>query len=166
MGRLKRFIRRPSPAGVLAFIALGAALGGTATALPGTLSVQANDLRTGSVTARAIRTDAVREAEIQAGAVQDAELGDIVVRSDTNSLGDGSSGRAEASCDAGERMIGGGGKTQQSAPDAIFHGSHPSIGGGVAPVDGNGFDAWNANATNEIGNLATVDVVAWAICLQ
>ena len=166
MGRIKGFIRRPSPAGVLAFIALGIAIGGTATALPGTRTVQDNDLRTNSVTARAIRADHVREAELQAGAVQDEELGDIVVREASTAIPDGGSGRAEASCDAGERMIGGGGATQQSAPDAIFHGSHPSVGGGLAPVNGNGFDAWNAKATNEIGNLATVDVKAWAICLQ
>jgi hypothetical protein len=166
MGRLKGFIRRPSPAGVLAFIALGIAIGGTATALPGTRTVQDNDLRTNSVTARAIRADAVRPAEIQAGAVQADELGTIVVREAATAIPDGGSGRAEATCNAGEKIIGGGGSTQQSAPDAIFHGAHPSVGGGNTPVNGNTYTHWNAKATNEIGNLATVDVKAWAVCLQ
>jgi hypothetical protein len=147
-------------------VAVVLAMGGTATALDGTDTVEQDDLQDNSVGQREIRTNAIRRAEINNGAVQDAELGDIVVRSDTNSLNDGSSGRAEVECNAGERMIGGGGMTQQSGSDAIFHGSHPSIGGGLAPVNGNTFDAWNAKATNAIGGLATVDVVAWAICLQ
>jgi hypothetical protein len=62
-------------------------------------------------------------------------------------------------------MIGGGGHTQQSAPDAIFHGSFPSNANVVVP-DGSTFDEWTATATNATGNLATVDVKAWAICLQ
>jgi len=82
-------------------------------------------LKNNSVTA-AIRTDAVREAEIQAGAVQDAELGTIVSRKDTTAIPDGGSGRADVQCDAGERMIGGGGNVQQSSPDAIYHGDNPT----------------------------------------
>jgi hypothetical protein len=62
-------------------------------------------------------------------------------------------------------MIGGGGHTQQSAPDAIFHGSFPS-NPNVAVPDGSTFDEWTATATNATGNLATVNVKAWAICLQ
>jgi hypothetical protein len=135
---------------------LSVALGGTASALQGTRTVQDNDLKTNSVKKRAIA----------AGAVQDAELGTIVTRVETTAVPDGGSGRAEAECDDGERLIGGGGSTQQSATDAIFHGAHPSTGGGNLPVDGGEFDAWNAKATNAAGGLATVDVKAWAVCLQ
>jgi hypothetical protein len=164
MGPIKRIKNRiwpPRPAAVIACVALGIALGGTATALPGTRTVQDNDLKTNSVTARAIRADAVRESEIQAGAVQDTELGTIVSRKDTTSLADGFSGRADVQCDPGEVMIGGGGNVQQSAPDAIFHGSNPTN-----PVNGTTFNTWEAHATNEAGNLANVDVNVWAICLQ
>jgi hypothetical protein len=53
MGRfLKRY--RPSPAIVLASIALIVALAGSAVALPGKKGVKADDLATGSVTKRAI----------------------------------------------------------------------------------------------------------------
>ena len=164
MGRFHRIKSRvwpPRPAGVIAFVALGVAMGGSATALPGALNVQAEDLRTGSVTTRAIHTDAVRVSDIRAGAVQDAELGTIVSRKATNSLADGSSGRVDVQCDPGERMIGGGGNVQQSSPDAIFHGSNPTN-----PVNGTTFNTWEAKATNEAGNLANVDVNVWAICLQ
>jgi hypothetical protein len=177
---------RPSPALVLALAALVVALGGTAQALPGANVVDNNDLRNNVVGTRNIKPEAVRgldirsdavgaseiapdavqESEIGAGAVQDGELGTIVVRKATTAIPDGASGRAEASCLPGERIIGGGGDTQQSAFDAIFHGSHPSVGGGLAPVVGNTFTSWNAKATNVAGNLATVDVNAWALCLQ
>ena len=191
MRRLSRFnlrrIPRPGPGTVLGMLALMVALGGTAAAdLAGTNTVVSNDIapnavrasdiatnavqapeiNTDAVRAPEIRTDAVEEAELDAGSVQDAELGTIVVRSATTAIPDGGSGRAEASCNAGERLIGGGGATQQSASDAIFHGSEPSIGGGLIPVSGNTFSDWNAKATNVAGGLATVDVRAWAICLQ
>ena len=164
MGRFHRIKNRvglPSPALIVGVVAVVLALGGSATALNGTRTVQANDLKNNSVTARAIRADAVRESEIQAGAVQDAELGTIVSRKDTNSLADGSSGRVDVQCDPGERMIGGGGNVQQSAPDAIYHGDNPTN-----PVNGTTFNTWEAHATNAAGNLANVDVNVWAICLQ
>lgn len=63
MRRITRF--RPSPAFVLAFIALSVALGGTATALRGIDSVTKNDIRRG----------AVGKSEIRAGAVGKAEAG-------------------------------------------------------------------------------------------
>jgi hypothetical protein len=164
MGRFTRIKRRfglPSPAMIVGVVAVVLALGGSATALNGTRTVQDNDLKTNSVTARAIRADAVREAEIQAGAVQDTELGTIVSRKDTTAIPDGGSGRADVQCDAGERMIGGGGNTQQSSPDAIYHGDNPTN-----PVNGTTFNTWEAHASNAAGNLATVDVNVWAICLQ
>ena len=161
MGRFTRRFGLPSPAMIVGVVAVVLALGGSATALNGTRTVQDNDLKNNSVTARAIRTDAVREAEIQAGAVQDTELGTIVSRKDTTSIPDGGSGRADVQCDPGERMIGGGGNVQQSAPDAIYHGDNPTN-----PVNGTTFSTWEAHATNEAGNLANVDVNVWAICLQ
>ena len=180
MGRLPRFkgrrIWRPTPGVFIGCVALVVALGGTAQALPGANVVDGNDLRNNvvgtndirpnAVRSADIRADAVQESEIDAGAVQDGELGTIVVRKATQAIPDGGSGRAEATCLAGERIIGGGGDTQQSASDAIFHGSHPSVGGGLAPVSGNTFTSWNAKATNLAGGLATVDVNAWAVCLQ
>ena len=164
MGPIKRIKNRiglPSPALVVGCVALSIALGGTAAALPGVRTVQDNDLKTNSVTARAIRADAVRESEIQAGAVQDTELGTIVSRKDTTSIPDGGSGRADVQCDPGEKMIGGGGNVQQSAPDAIYHGDNPTN-----PVNGTTFNTWEAHASNAAGNLANVDVNVWAICLQ
>jgi hypothetical protein len=150
----------------LGLLALFIALGGVAEALPGANTIDGNDLQAGTVRSREVVNDSLRAGDIRAGAIQDSELGTIVVREASTAIPDGGSGRAEATCNAGERLIGGGGATQQSASDAVFHGSHPSIGGGLIPVSGNTFSAWNAKATNVAGGLVTVDVKAWAICLQ
>lgn len=159
-------LRIPRPGTVLGVIALSVALGGTAQALPGVNVVDNDDLDSQTVASREIENNSVRSIDIHAGAVKSGELGTIVVRSATTAIPDGGSGRAEAECLAGETPVGGGGMTQQSSSDAIFHGSHPSIGGGVTPVDGNAFTDWNAKATNVAGNLATVDVKAYILCLQ
>lgn len=159
-------IPRPNAGAVLGVIAVSIALGGTAEALPGVNTIDADDLDAQTVASREIENNSVRSIDIHAGAVKSGELGTIVVRSATTAIPDGGSGRAEAECLAGETIVGGGGMTQQSASDAIFHGSHPSIGGGLTPVDGNTFTDWNAKATNLAGGLATVDVKAYALCLQ
>jgi hypothetical protein len=70
---------RPSPAMVVAFIALLAALSGTAVALPGRGSVRADDLRTGSVGKRAIRNGSVGKGEARARSVGISELRDGAV---------------------------------------------------------------------------------------
>ena len=166
MSRIKGRLGVPSPALIVALIALGAALGGTAVALPGSRTVQANDLKTGSVNKRAIRADAVRPSEIDDGAVQDAELGTIVTRVDINSVPDGATGRAEAACLDGEKLIGGGGGFQQSGVDALFHESRPGVGGGFAANDGDEFDTWDTRGTNLAGSNATLDLKSYAVCLQ
>jgi len=158
----------------IALLALFVALGGTAWALAANSvkskhiaegAVRSSELRDDGVKSADLKNDGVKSADIAAGAVKDAQLGKIVARVDTTSIPDGGSGNATASCASGERMIGGGGHTQQSASDAIFHGSFPSQGN-VVVTDGSEFDEWTATATNAAGGLATVEVKAWAVCLK
>src|SRR3954471_10377928 len=73
---------RPSPAMVVAFIALLAALTGTAAALPGSGTVRSDDLRTGSVGKRAIRNGAVGKGEAKSGSIGISELRDGAVTPD------------------------------------------------------------------------------------
>ena len=72
MRRMLRF--RPSPAFVLAFIALSVALGGTATALRGIDSVTKNDIRANAVGKAEIRTNAVGKAEAAADSIGTLEV--------------------------------------------------------------------------------------------
>lgn len=90
----------------------------------------------------------------------------IVVRAATTALGDGVSGRATATCNAGERIIGGGGEHQQQVADFIYQGTHPSDGGGTRTTAGNTPTHWNTKGTNVAGATATIDLIGYAICLQ
>jgi hypothetical protein len=72
---LKRLKRLPSPALVIAFIALVAALGtGSAVALVGKNTVAADDIKKNAVRASEIKKNAVRASEIKSGAVRSSEV--------------------------------------------------------------------------------------------
>ena len=71
--------RRPSPALLVAVIALVAALAGSAVALPGKNQVDKNDIKKGAVTKKALKKGAVTKKAIKAGAVTEAKLGDGAV---------------------------------------------------------------------------------------
>jgi hypothetical protein len=68
------FSRRPSPAMAVAFIALLAALSGTAVALPGKNTVDSGDLKRNSVKAADIARNAVTGPKIRNGAVTAAKV--------------------------------------------------------------------------------------------
>ena len=64
MSRILR--RRPSPAMIVAFVALCVALAGTATALPGRSRVKKDDIARAAVRAKHLYTNAVRTKHIRA----------------------------------------------------------------------------------------------------
>ena len=64
----------PSPAMVVALIALVAALAGTATALPGKNSVDKNDIKKNAVKSKNIKKGQVKSSDIADGAVAEADL--------------------------------------------------------------------------------------------
>ena len=59
------FTRRPSPAMAVAFVALLAALSGTAVALPGKNTVDSGDIRNGQVRTKDIRNNAVTTKKVK-----------------------------------------------------------------------------------------------------
>jgi len=72
---------RPSPALVVALIALVAALAGTAAALPGRNGVDKNDIQKNAVRSKHIKKNAVRSKHIKNGQVKAADLRANSVRS-------------------------------------------------------------------------------------
>ena len=66
--------RTPSPAMAVAFVALLAALSGTAIALPGKNSVDKNDIRKGAVRSKAIAKNAVTGAKVRNGSIKGADV--------------------------------------------------------------------------------------------
>jgi hypothetical protein len=68
------FARRPSPAMVIGFVALLAALSGTAVALPGVNLVDSGDIKNGQVKRVDIRKNAVNGAKVANGALTGADV--------------------------------------------------------------------------------------------
>ena len=68
--------RRPSPAMAIAFVALLAALSGTAIALPGTNTVNSGDIVNNTVRGKDIRNGTVGGKDIKNGSVKSADVGD------------------------------------------------------------------------------------------
>ena len=68
--------RRPSPAMAVAFIALLAALSGTAVALPGKNTVDSGDIKKGAVKASDIAKNAVRGGKVRNGSLTGADAKD------------------------------------------------------------------------------------------
>jgi hypothetical protein len=96
---LNRFKRLPSPALVIAFIALVAALGtGSAVALVGKNTVAADDIKKNAVGASEIKKNAVGASEIKGSAVRSSEVqnnsltGDDIDESSLNVGGGGGGG--------------------------------------------------------------------------
>jgi hypothetical protein len=69
-------LNKPSPAFVLAAIALFVALGGTATALTGTNTVFSDDIAPGNVHASDIGANQVKSSDIAPGVVQSSDIAD------------------------------------------------------------------------------------------
>ena len=66
-------IRRPSPALIVAMVALVAALGGTAVGLPGKKKIDGNDLKKNVVGLKSMKNNSVGPAELKANSVNNSE---------------------------------------------------------------------------------------------
>jgi hypothetical protein len=70
------FVRRPSPAMAVAFVALLAALSGTAVALPGTNTVDSADIKNGQVKNKDVGRNAVTATKVKNGSLTGADAKD------------------------------------------------------------------------------------------
>ena len=68
--------RRPQPALIVAIIALVAATGGTATALPGRNTIDRNDVAKNAIRSKAIKDGQITGADLRDGAVTSDEIAD------------------------------------------------------------------------------------------
>jgi hypothetical protein len=172
--------RRPSPALIVALIALVVATAGTTYAVsvpkksvgPKQLragAVKTPKLATGAVTGAKIGPGAVSVGQLGPGAVTAAKLGPTVARfSAPMPLNQGAEGNATVQCATGERLIAGGGQVDEPGPDTPIVLSRPALGlGGDEPANGGDYDAWRVRAVNEnLGATGDTTLRAWAICLR
>jgi hypothetical protein len=174
--------RRPSPAMAVAFVALLAALSGTAVALPGVNTVDSGDIKNRQVKAKDIARNAVTGPKIRNGTVRSADVRDnsltgtdinegtlgqvpsAATAGTANSLASGdvnittapNPGGAvttiEASCNPGLKGISAGLQVQNPADQFLID---------LYPVD---VDTWAARVGNAgIGGNATLFVICGAV---
>jgi hypothetical protein len=155
--------RRPSPATVMAFLALLVALGGTSYAaitLPAN-SVGTKQLKKNAVTSKKVKNRSLKAVDFAAGQLprgpqgpQGAQgpQGPAGATNVTVRQGPGvSSGIDTASCNPGERAVGGGGVAESS--DGVLWLSAPTQTSGTPT-------SWDAAALGSAGD----DVKAYVIC--
>jgi hypothetical protein len=156
---------RPSPALVIAIVALIAALTGSAYAL----KIGTKQLKNKSVSTKKLKNGAVNKVKLKNAAVGGAKLGGIIVRNATVDVTDGDVAGQTAVCNPGEKMIGGGARYVSSgaSEDLLLVSSGPrkAVDDNSAPDQGGPLVAWRAAGVNEAGATGTFPLTVFAICL-
>jgi len=168
---------RPSPAMLVAIVALVATLVGTAVAGVATTSRLdkkekkqirkiARKLANQQITKRAPKLSvAAAGTATSAGAANSAltaaQLGSVTVERETGSIENGKGGSVDAFCPAGKQAIGGGGRADDFSEPRLIA-SRPTRAGGEPPSDGQSFTGWRVSVFND--TVETVQPEAWAVC--
>jgi hypothetical protein len=138
MSRILR--RRPSPALVLAFVALCATLTGTAAALPGKNSVKSDDI--------------ARRAVLPRHLAKGAPVQKLIYRASRIEVPAGAQASGTTPCDSGFKATGGGARADNvttSGRGIVLQSTFP-----------NGLDKWQADVHNNGPGPATVTI--WVVC--
>jgi hypothetical protein len=195
---VRKRIGRPSPALAISLIALFVALGGTgyaAITINGknikNNSIPGKKLKNGAVTGKKLKSNAVTGPKVKAGSLDSTDFkagtllqgpqgapgvngvnGAATVTYRTfvaNTAGAGTLGEAEATCNAGEKLIGGGGGWVNNAVpptayvlDGTVSDSAPSNGGDDPIAEGVTPGAWHVSGLNTSGGSARM--MAYAVC--
>ena len=88
----------------------------------------------------------------------------VVTRYATATVNDGSNASVEASCLAGETLIGGGAGLRSFVDDVFLLSSRPAVGTAV-PANGGSFTHRRTSARNPAGGAGAIDVRVYAVCV-
>lgn len=165
--------RMPSPAMIVAVIALIAATAATTYAVTvprksvGTAQIKkaavtTGKLKNGSVISSKLKDGAVVDEKLNDGAVTSKKLangsvgaralGKIVTRVAVANVADGTGGVAVASCGSGERLISGGARFDEgTVGNTQLVSSHPTKAGSADPADGDVPLGWRGAGFNPGG---------------
>lgn len=169
---MNRFhVSRPSPAMIVAIVALIAALGGSAYAAG---KIGSRQLKKNAVSTKKIKDDAVTSAKLANNAVTAGKLAtgavSVIMRQGppTTILGGGGIGHPEANCKPGERATGGGVYNEQQVGTLVLTSSYPlpnpisppSTGDGQVPT------GWRVWLKNNTGAGSDYTVNAYVICVK
>jgi hypothetical protein len=171
----KRFRRLPSPALVVASIALGVALGGTSVAAVTQIprsSVGTAQLKNGAVTSPKIRTGAVTSSDVRNGTLRrvDFRPGQLPAGpqgpqgppglsareqvSAETALTSGAPKTVTATCPAGKKVIGGGAEVSGAGRARVTVTENHAVGD----------TAWEVEAFEAVATPAAWKVIVHAIC--
>ena len=144
------FNNRPSPALIVAVIALVTALAGTSYAVSGLSknAVGSKQLKKGAVKTADVAKDAITTGKVKNGSLLKGDFaagelstqgtGTVTTRVASASLGPTGAGSGvdlTASCQAGEQAVGGGGLINNDDNEVTYQASHPSpAGNGSTPT--------------------------------
>ncbi|MDQ3379402.1 MAG: hypothetical protein M3546_03645 [Actinomycetota bacterium] len=170
-------LRRPSPAMVIACVALAVALGGTSYAtvlqVPRS-SVGTIQLKTGAVTTKKLASNAVTAAKVRNGSLLKADFGpgqlpagptgpqgpagapglSAVERVETSSPNNSTSPKVvQIACPAGKRLMGGGARVNGGSPKVALWASFPDND-----------NIYRANASETDAFIPAWSVTVYAIC--
>lgn len=151
MGLWKGKGARPSPAIIVAVMALVAALAGTAIAGP-TASTSVSKKKTRQISKK-ITNNKINKFD-NSLTIGSEKVGPINERTSTTTINTASSGQTTASCQGGEKLIAGGGKFTNAPLNqfAFLQGSHRTD------------SSWTASAAVAIG--PPQELTAYAYCLE
>jgi hypothetical protein len=138
-------------------------------------AVTAGKLRDAAVTSGKLADQAVTPGKLADQAVMAAKLADasvtggklaaIVARVTEVSVANNAGNAANAACQSGERIIGGGVRiVATTADDVEITASRPIKDNGEDPANGETFTQWRGAAFNQSGSAKTLRV--FALCLQ
>jgi hypothetical protein len=163
---------KPSPAMLVAAVALVVALAGTAVAGVATTSKLSGKER--KQVAKIARKEAnkritkragslkVSFAETASSAATAAQLGKVTVQKETGQVETGKGGSVDAFCPTGAQAIGGGGRADDFDEPRLLA-SRPTRAGGEPAADGESFTGWRISVFNDTGG--TVQPEVWVVCV-
>jgi hypothetical protein len=163
---------RPSPAMLVACVALIVALAGTAVAGVATSSKLSGKDR--KQVKKIARTEAnkritkraaglkVAFADSAGNAATAGQLGKVTVQRETGEIGNGTGGSVDAFCPAGTQAIAGGGRADDFNEPQLLA-SRPTRAGGEPAGDGESFTGWRVSVFNETG--VAVQPEVWVVCV-
>jgi hypothetical protein len=177
----------PSPALIIALLALFVSLGGVSYGVA-TGSINSREIKNNTVRSKDLRNNNTRSKDIRNGTLRNRDifndtitggkinestlagigaggLKNVVVRSSTVPLPDNSSASAEVGCATGEKMLGGGGSVGAFGAINLLS-SRPTTAGGGLPAQGSTLTRWRSSATNPAGGVGATTITAYANCLQ
>jgi hypothetical protein len=126
-------------------------------------AVQHGKIADGAILEQKLADQAVSTEKLGNGAVTGSKVSQVLIRRSTVPLNNNTNASAQATCEEGERIIGGGGNVGAFL-DIDWLSSRPALAGGGVPADGSELTHWRSSARNTSGTNTTLN--AYALCLS